>query len=267
MSEEKYRGAIPEKLKLDEKKQYIINLPNGEQITIELNDREIYTVENWIQLFGKHNIRFDIWNILQIYEEANVTEISSMVEQSKSTVARHLNSMEEDGLILSRIPEKAQKGKIPPKLFKINRKLFQIWENNPVNKEPPEDPSELIEFYKKNIQMYRATIHRFKRLLDSVLPLLDEFEESLDDIGAAKEIFNTYFNFTRLEPWFAYCYVNDKYYDEALDYFNEFMKKGQVLLAKQNNDSEVKERDYTCIHAIFPIKALMEIYRRRLKEK
>ena len=267
LSERKYKGVVSEKLELDEKKQYIINLPNGEQITVELNDKEIYTVENWTFLFGKHNLRADIWNILQIYNEANVTQISNMVEQSKSTVARHLKLMEEDSLILSRVAEKVQKGKIPPKLFRINRKLFQIWENSPVNKAPPDDPTKLIEFYKKEIQMYRATIYRYKFILDSLNPLLDDLEDHLEDIDAAKEIYDKYFNFTKLSPWFAYCYFSDKYYDELMDGFTEHMQKGLQLLAAQNNDPEVKEREYTYITAILPIKALVEIYRRRMKEE
>ena len=267
MSEKKYRGVVPHKLELDEKQQYVINLPNGEKITVELNDKEIYTVENWSLLFTKHNLRFDIWNILQIYDEANVTQISNLVKQSKSTVARHLNLMEKDGLIISRVPEKTQKGKIPPKLFKINRKLFQVWENSPVNKEPPDDPAELKKFFKKEIQSIRATIYRYKLLLDSVTPLLDDFEESLDDIDAAKEIFNKYFNFSRLEPWFAYAYFSDKFYDEMMDEFNKYIQKGSDALARQNNDPEVKGRDYTQIIAILPVKALLEIFQRKLKEE
>ena len=70
MSEEKYRGVTPDKLKVDDKKRYIINLPGGEEIKVDLNDREIYTIENWFLLSGKHNLRFDIFNILQIYNEA-----------------------------------------------------------------------------------------------------------------------------------------------------------------------------------------------------
>ncbi len=102
MSEEKYRGITSDKLKVDDKKQYTLSLPNGEEIKVDLNDREIYTVENFFTLLGKHNLRFDIWNILQIYNVANITQISAMVEKSKSTVARHLKLMETDGLILSR---------------------------------------------------------------------------------------------------------------------------------------------------------------------
>ena len=267
MSEKKYRGVTSDKLEVDDKKQYTINLPSGEQIKVDLTDREISTVENWVTLFAKHNLRFDIWNILQIYDEANITQISSMVEQSKSTVARHLKLMEEDGLILSRKDENAQKGKIPPKLFRINRKLFQLWEINPINKSQPEDPSELIEFYKRQIQTYRATLYRYKLLLDSLNPLLDDLEDHLDDVDAAKEIYDKYFNFTKLEPWFAYCYFNEKYYDQFNEEYTKHVLKGLELLAVQNNDPEAKEREYTYITVMLLIKALVEIYRRKLKEE
>ncbi len=267
MSEDKYRGVGSDKLKVDDKKQYIISLPGGEEIKVDLNDREIYTVENWFLLIGKHNLRFDIWNILQIYNEANVTQISNMVKQSKSTVARHLKLMEKDGLILSRKDDKVQQGKIPPKLFRVNRKLVQVVENSPINKLPPDDPSELIEFYKKEIQTYRATIYRYKLLLDLLNPLLDDFEDHLDDVDAAKEIYDKYFNFSKLEPWFGYFYFSEKYYDQFTEEYMEHIKKDLELLAVQNSDPEVKDREYTYINAILPIKALVEIYRRKLKEE
>jgi len=267
LSEDKYRGVGSDKLKIDDKKQYIISLPGGEEIKVDLNDREIYTVENWFLLIGKHNLRFDIWNILQIYNEANVTQISNMVEQSKSTVARHLKLMEKDGLILSRKAEKTQQGKIPPKLFRVNRKLFRIVENNPVNKSPPDDPSELIEFYKKVIQTFRSSLYIYKLLLDSLNPLLDDFEDHLDDIDAAKDIYEKHFNFGRLDPQFAYSYFSDKYYEQLMDLFTKHIQKRSQLLSVQNNDPEIKERDYTYIAAILPVKALVEIYRRRMKEE
>ena len=266
MSEKKFRGRVKEKLEVDENKQFVLNLPNGKQINVELNDKEIYTVENWFFLFSKHNLRFGIWNILHIFNEVNITQISNMVKQSKSTVARHLKLMEKDGLILSRKAEKTQQGKIPPKLFRVNRKLFQIVENNPVNKSPPDDHSELIEFYKKVIQTYRSSLYIYKLLLDSLNPLLDDFEDHLDDIDAAKDIYEKHFNFGRLEPQFAYCYFSDKYYEQLMDLFTKHIQKRSQLLSVQNNDPEIKERDYTYIAAILPIKALVEIYRRRMKE-
>lgn len=224
-------------------------------------------MENFFLLLGKHNLRFDIWNILQIYNEANVTQISNMVKQSKSTVARHLKLMEKDCLILSRKDDKAQQGKIPPKLFRINHKVLQVVENSPVNKPPPEDPTKLIEFYRKEIQTYRATIYRYKLLLDLLNPLLDDFEDHLDDVVAAKEIYDKYFNFDKSSPWFAYFYFSKKYYDQFTEGYIENVKKFLELLAVQNSDPEVKDREYTYINAILPIKALVELYRRKLKEE
>jgi len=267
LSEEKYRGVTSDKLKVDEQKQYTINLPSGEEIKIDLNDKEIFTIENWFSLFGKHNLRFDIWNILQIYNVANITQISNFIKQSKSTVARHLKLMERDGLVLSRKDYNAQQGKIPPKLFRINHKILQVVENSPVNKPPPDDPTKLIEFYKKEIQTYRAMIYRYKLLYDSLNPLLDDLEDHFEDIDAAKEIYDKYFNSTKLAPLFAYFYFSEKYYDQFMDEFTEYIQKLIQLLAAQNKDPEVKEREYTYISAMLPIKALVEIYRRKLKEE
>ncbi|MFW9820885.1 MAG: winged helix-turn-helix domain-containing protein, partial [Candidatus Thorarchaeota archaeon] len=182
MSGKRAREIAPEKLKVDDKKQYVINLPNGEKTIVELDDEEIETVENWFFLIGKHNLRFEIKNILLLFSELNITQISNMVEQSKSTVARHLKSMEKDGLIISRKADKYQKGKIPPKLYQMNKKLLQIIENSPVNLTPPTESKKLANFYKKQIDTCRVAIQSFKTLLNYLSPLLDDFEEHLDDI-------------------------------------------------------------------------------------
>ena len=140
MSKEEFREIVPEKLKVDKQQKFTINLPNGEEIIVKLNSKEIKTVENWFRLLGKHNIRFYLMSILLVFDELNITQISHMVEQSKSTVARHLKSMEEDGMIISRKADKHQKGKIPPKLYQLNKKLLKVLEYSPINPKPPADP-------------------------------------------------------------------------------------------------------------------------------
>ena len=118
--------VLPDKLNVDKKKRFYLQLPEGKEQIIELTDEEIETVENWFALLGKHNIRFEIETIVQIFNELNITEISHMVEQSKSTVDRHLKSMEEDGLLVSRKGEANDQGRMPPKLYQLNRKLYQV---------------------------------------------------------------------------------------------------------------------------------------------
>ena len=45
----------------------------------------------------------------------------------------------------------------------------------------------------------------------------------------------------------------------------DFVKKNLELLAAQNNDPEVKERDYVVMLSILPLKALYSFKKRKLK--
>ena len=145
--------VFPDTLKVDKKKRFHLQLPDGKEQIIELTDKEIETVENWFALLGKHKIRFEIETILQIFIELNLTEISHMVEQSKSTVDRHLKSMEEDGLLVSRKGDANDPGRIPPKLYQFNRKLNQILQNygGGIRRPEPSEPKKLIEYYQREI--------------------------------------------------------------------------------------------------------------------
>ncbi|MHA2431352.1 MAG: winged helix-turn-helix domain-containing protein [Promethearchaeota archaeon] len=268
MSKKEFREVIPDKLKVDEKQKYTIALPNGEEIIIKLNNKEIETVENWFHLLGKHNIRFDLINILNVFDELNITQISQMVEQSKSTVARHLKRMEKDGLIISRKADKHQKGKIPPKLYQMNKKLRQLLEYSPINPTPPADPKKLAEFYKRQLDMYRGLIHSFNLLLDLLNPLLNSFELYLDDLPSAKKIYDKYFSFgSKLEPSFGWSYFSEKYYKQYMKVHLDFVKKNIELLTAQNSDPEVKEREYVVMLSILPLKALYTFKKKNLKDK
>jgi hypothetical protein len=110
-------------------------------------------------------------------------------------------------------------------------------------------------------------IYRYKLLYDSLNPLLDDLEDHVEDIDAAKEIYDKYLNSPKLAPLFAHFYFSEKYFDQFMDEFTEYIQKLIQLLAAQNKDPEVKEREYTYISAMLPIKALVEIYRRKLKEE
>jgi len=265
MSKEEWYD-IPDKLKVDEKQKFTITLPNGEEIVIKLNDKEIETIENYFHLLGKHNIRFDLFNILLVFDELNITQISHMVEQSKSTVARHLKSMEEDGMIISRKADKHQKGKIPPKLYQLNKKLLQVLEYSPINPKSPADPKKKFEFYKREINSYRVFIHSFKILLDLLNPLLNSFELYLDDFSNAKKMFDKYFSIdSKLAPFFGYTYFSEKYYEQYMKIHHDFVKKNIELLTAQNNDPEVNEREYVAFSAYLPLKALYTFKKKKLK--
>ena len=102
--------------------------------------------KTWLELINEHPLRHDIWMVLELYNELNVTEITQYVKRSKSTVSRVLIGMENDELLISRRGKKEKGEKIPPKFFRINPK-FQKLEDEWDEENLPEEPEKLQEFY------------------------------------------------------------------------------------------------------------------------
>ncbi|KON27615.1 hypothetical protein AC481_04345 [miscellaneous Crenarchaeota group archaeon SMTZ-80] len=103
------------------------NKLNLKNITIKQETpKDIILEENWSKLMDKHELRYELWSILKLFNELNVTEISHLVKQSKSTVSRVLIGMENDRLLISRRGRKKPEDgeKIPPKYYRINVDLF-----------------------------------------------------------------------------------------------------------------------------------------------
>ncbi len=259
------------KLKVDEYNQFHMLLPNGEKKVIKLSDSEIYTIENWIHLIGKHKLRLEIMNILQIYDELNITQLSQKVEQSKSTVARHLKSLEKHGIVISRKAkvDEYEVGKIPPKIYRRNLKLIEILQYAASLVPPPDNEEELREFYRKQINATRNSFGFFKWLLEKLDPLLDKFEGQLDDISKARETWEKYFD---EETTPAYVGIDgrsfsSKYYDQIMRAYKEFFQKFIEILAAQNADPDAGVRDNTAIFAFLPVRDLFEIYKEEVLDK
>ena len=80
-----------------------INKDNSRKDSSNLTVKQNYYTdaileEDWSNLIDKHTLRYEIWEILEVFHELNVTEITRLVKQSKSTVSRILKGMEEDKL-------------------------------------------------------------------------------------------------------------------------------------------------------------------------
>lgn len=158
--------------------------------------------EEWDQLIAKHKLRFDIWTILELHKELNVTQISNFIEHSKSTVARHLKLMEKDDLLISTITSPTIKGRIPSKIYRINPRFKETKsELEPINLS--DDPEKLKQFYKKEINNYRKLSYNITQMFDYLNPLLDLLEKHLGDINEAKKIYDEYLSFVD-EPIFLY---------------------------------------------------------------
>ncbi|MFX0059663.1 MAG: hypothetical protein ACFE8J_15300 [Candidatus Heimdallarchaeota archaeon] len=225
------------------------------------NKQEIYKDiildEEWLDLIDKHELRYEIWALLKLYYELNVTQISHLVKQSKSTVSRVLIEMKKDGLILSRrgAKKKGEGEKIPPKYYRLNDKYLIKAEEIPIEPDIPTDPQQLRKFYISEIKNYRNSIYNIHKLLDLLNPLLNIFEDQLDDINKAKLIYDTYLS-GKNEPWFNLMYFDHERYEKFLDLRLEYMLKLEKLAREQELN---KDNAFVYLDASLPLKAIFEL--------
>ena len=211
-------------------------------------------VGEWNQLIAKHKLRFDIWAILELHNELNVTQITHYIEHSKSTVARHLKLMEKDGLLISLTGEQTIKGRIPPKIYKINPKFKKkrFKSDEPLT----EDPEKLQEFFKREIKNYRNLIYNITQLLDYLDPLLDLFQEQLGDIKKAKNIYDKYLSYID-EP--VFLYFDKKRAQKLMDLRTEYVFKLYKLAMEEELDTD---EAFVYFDMSLPLAALFELKRK-----
>jgi len=224
-----------------------------------LNAKKISNLETeWNQLIVKHPLRFDIWAILELRTELNVTQITHYVKQSKTTVARHLKLMEKDELLISRIAEAIVKGRIPPKIYRINPK-FKEKDLELDKMSISEDPQKLQQFYKREIINYRKMSYNIKKLLDYLDPFLDLLEGQLGDIKKAKNTYDEYLSYID-EP--VFLYFDKKRSRKLIDLRTEYVLKLHKLAMEE--DLNTKEA-FVYFDICLPLAALFEL-KKKLSE-
>lgn len=213
----------------------------------------------WNQLIAKHPLRFDIWALLELHKELNVTQITHFVEQSKSTVARHLKFMEKDGLLISRIGVVDVKGRIPPKYFHTNPK-FKEKKLELEKVSLTDKPEKIREFYRREIINYRKMSFNVKKLLEYLDPLLDLLEEQLGDIKKAKSTYDEYLSYLD-EP--VFLYFDKKRSKKLIDIRTEYVLKLHKLAIEEDLNTEDA---FVYFDISLPLATLFEL-KKRLKIK
>ena len=226
--------------------------------------KDIILEEDWLDLINKHDLRYEIWAILKLYNELNVTEISHLVKQSKSTVSRVLIGMKKDGLIISRrgVTKEGEGEKIPPKYYSINKQFREKFEDEVSDLEIPRDPQKLREFFISEIKNFRNAIYNIHKILDFMNPLLNIFEDQLDDINRAKNIYNKYLS-GKNEPWFNLLYFDHERYERFLDIRLEYLLKLEKLAREQKLNTKSA---FVYLDASLPLKAIIELKKNKLLE-
>jgi len=177
----------------------------------------------------------------------NVTQITHYVEQGKTTVARHLKLMEKDGLLLCRTAKNVIKGRIPPKIYRINPKF---------KKEEEEEEN----FYKRIIKHYRKVGYNVSKLLSYLDPLLNLLESELDDPESAKTTYDEYLSFI---PAPVVFYLDKKRAEALMDIHAEYILKLQNLAMGEDLNTE---EAFVYFDISLPLAALFEL-KKKIKLK
>ena len=232
----------------------IFNFERG--LTDQLNGKKNNKYKGeWDQLIAKHKLRFDIWAILELHTELNVTQITHYIEHSKSTIARHLKSMEQDSLLVSRIGEQPVKGRIPPKIYRINPK-FKEEDIDMEEKDVSEDPEKLHQFYKREINNYRKLSYNITQLLDYLDTLLDLLQDQLGDITKAKNTYDEFLSYID-EP--VFLYFDKKRARKLMDLRTEYVFKLHKLAMEEELNTE---EAFVYFDMSLPLAALFELKRK-----
>lgn len=155
--------------------------------------------------------------------------------------------MEQDGLLLCRTPKSVIKGRIPPKIYRINPKF---------KKEEEEEEN----FYKRVVKLYRKAGYNVSKLLSYLNPLLNLLESELDDSERAKEIYDEFLSFI---PAPIVFYLDKKRAEALMDIHAEYILKLQKLAMEEDLNTE---EAFVYFDISLPLAALFEL-KKKLKLK
>jgi hypothetical protein len=156
--------------------------------------------------------------------------------------------MERDGLLLRRTPKNVIKGRIPPKIYRINPKF---------KKQDEEEDN----FYKGIIKHYRKVGYNISKLLSYLDPLLNLLESKLDEPKKVKEIFDEYLSFI---PSPIVLYLDKGRAEALMDLHAEYVLKLQKLAMEEDLNTE---EAFVYFDISLPLAALFELKKKIYMEK
>lgn len=206
----------------------------------------------------KHPLDLQIFLILFLYEELNVTEISKKLNRSKATVSRHLKQMQEDGILVSQ--EKKAKGKINPLYYKLPKDtLYKIKRSSsqPINFKELLQPEKRLNFYRQSLGMIKSIVTLMINGMDLVNPIIQAMESKLTDIDTADETFGYFASYfkegkLKLDP----IVISEEQLGDALEFYKEYLDKLRKLRDKSEKNNE--QKSLLIVNNILPLKDLLE---------
>ena len=199
-------------------------------------------------------IRIRILLLLWAYKEQSVNDLCKKLGKSWPTTTKHLEVLEEAGLLDTR--EEKSRGPKNKKIYSVKPNIIQSTRLGfDFLKLPPED---IVEILSNDLKSDAKTLEIIKKIFDDLTPYHEELERILREITPNRE---------NLEEFYLKKHVN--YYVELLDeeefefYFEkyrEFLDNLEKFRNKRRDQrkSTLIEKPYALLNIILPIKEIQE---------
>jgi DNA-binding Lrp family transcriptional regulator len=198
----------------------------------------------------KDKLNFQIIMLILSYGELNVTEISKMLNQSKTTISRRLIDMEGEIVEYKEtFKEKEIEGRITPKYYRIRDEFYRKLQ--PIGADQIQENKS--QFYRDLIEILRNGVEISRDSLDMINPLLDYLSSQADDPEKAKKAFDSHiFN---SEFMLTISWLSEAQYQQLIQYLSEFSQKTEELLSEVPSE---EKRPYLFIGSLFNIGKMLE---------
>ena len=229
------------------------------------------------QLIAKHPIRWEIWGILQFYNELNINQISQFLKQSRYTVSRHLKLMERDGMLISREVQPEKRGKYAPKYYRVNPRMSapSLADIDNIDQymdafikpwKPPKDPKSRLKFYRDVVREHKMGIVNYGKSIEGMHLLFDELKKNISRINypnneslkSADILFQKYLAGIK-EPFFVGLTFDKNHFIKFREIYKEFWQKLFLLNIDQLKNPDPEGNYFSLMTIVFPSKALIEL--------
>ena len=210
-------------------------------------------------------IRVRILLLLWSYKELSTTDICEKLGKSWPTISKHVKKLEEAGLL--EIREVSARGKYNKRLYSVKPDILALTRLDP-DVLKTLNPSEMLEILKNDIISDAHTVQILIKIFEDLIPYYEELSRYLREMNNPSIL--------DLEMFYKKKHMN--YYVETLDNeeFEFYLKKQEEILEelenfrkrRRNKGIELKiSRPYAILHAILPIKEILEARYRRIWKK
>jgi len=221
---------------------------------------DIETYQKFLEIY-ESKIKIRILNVIQVYQELSLTDLSLKMGKSKSTISKHIKEMQEikiDGESIIRVRQQKHRGSIEQKFFSMgNTPLFFGKTYDDIINFTPEEMYRYLHINEYIINLRFFTL--LKEINDQTIDYITEFYNNLSPNELDDDFKEKIYKFNTCIPRISY-FTKEEYeeYREKFIKFDEGFLKEIEDRRKNDPKSVLIPREYLVSHTLLPMKRILD---------